>query len=433
MSKDIIDTVKSHISHTYIKTKDIGLLGKKVGLNFLLRKPEVRPSRQNKIKLEKLGQKKNNYLIGAKTSTVKPIELLFYENHWMLFDEDIKYKGKKYNTYQFLKQLIKDGILKPMTMNDAAVINSKREVYLSTPSEIKLADFNPELFEFQQFLPQDENDFETKDCDDIFYADFECTTDGSHHQPYLCCIKKRDNCPNQRDNYDILSFRGQDCVKQLMNYLFGNFKRVVVIFHNLAYDGRLVRSDFNVEKALEKGRQIFTETFKQGSRQIKFIDSLAKIPYKLATFPKLFGIQNTVKEIFPYNYYTTQRVFNNPFGRISEVGPDEKPPWNANQKQQFIENLTKLNLIEPDGDQFDMMGYAEFYCKQDVRILDEGYSKFHQMFLDNEDLLNMNIDNFTTIPSIANNYFAQKVYIPDRIFTLSGVLKDFVMKSVQSG
>ena len=94
-----------------------------------------------------------------------------------------------------------------------------------------------------------------------------------------------------------------------MDYLFDNFKRSTVIFHNLAYDGCLVRFDFNVEKALEKGCQIFTETFKQGTCEIKFIDSLAKIPYKLANFPKLFGIKNTVKEIFPYNYYTTNRIF----------------------------------------------------------------------------------------------------------------------------
>ena len=38
-----------------------------------------------------------------------------------------------------------------------------------------------------------------------------------------------------------------------MQYLFSNFNKAVVIFHNLAYDGRLVRSEFNVDKALEKG------------------------------------------------------------------------------------------------------------------------------------------------------------------------------------
>ena len=81
MPDDVINMLKTHISHNYIKTKDIGFLGKKVGLNFLVRKHEDRHSRQGKIKLEKLGQKKNNYLIGAKQYNIKPIELLWYENH----------------------------------------------------------------------------------------------------------------------------------------------------------------------------------------------------------------------------------------------------------------------------------------------------------------------------------------------------------------
>ena len=65
-------------------------------------------------------------------------------------------------------------------MKDVSLINSKREVYLSTHSEIKLAEFNPELFEFQQFMPQVTNDHKDK-VDNTFYADFECTTDGTQH------------------------------------------------------------------------------------------------------------------------------------------------------------------------------------------------------------------------------------------------------------
>ena len=55
------------------------------------------------------------------------------------------------------------------------------------------------------------------------------------------------------------------------------------------------------------------------------------------------------------------------------------------------------------------------------------------MFLGNSDLLNLNIDNFVTILSIVNHYFTQKVYIPDGIYMLSGILKEFVMSSVQGG
>ena len=79
------------------------------------------------------------------------------------------------------------------------------------------------------------------------------------------------------------------------------------------------------------------------------------------------------------------------------VGLGEKNTLNLNQKQQFIENLTKMNLIV-DGDYFDMIEYAKIYCVQDVIILDKCHSKFHRMFLSNSDLLNLNIDIFTTIP-----------------------------------
>ena len=35
---------------------------------------------------------------------------------------------------------------------------------------------------------------------------------------------------------------------------------------------------------------------------------------------------------------------------------EEKPAWNVSQKQQFIDNLTKMNLII-NSDYFDIMDY----------------------------------------------------------------------------
>lgn len=79
--EDVIATLKTHVSHTHIKSRDIELLGKKVGLNFLLRAPR---NTLEKTELKKLGK---NGIFGAKQVNnskhlnVKPIELLFYENH----------------------------------------------------------------------------------------------------------------------------------------------------------------------------------------------------------------------------------------------------------------------------------------------------------------------------------------------------------------
>lgn len=176
---------------------------------------------------------------------MKLIPLLIFKNHWLLYDDDIVYRGKKYNTFRFLKQLIKERILKRMTINEKSLIKSNCEVYLKTPTEIRLSEFDDKLFEFKQY---DDITGYTRNSTVIFYCDFECTTDRECHEPYLYCINKRGS------EGIIKTFQGKDYVKQLMYYLFINFKRSTIIFYNLVYDNRLVHRDINVDKALEKGQ-----------------------------------------------------------------------------------------------------------------------------------------------------------------------------------
>ena len=107
----------------------------------------------------------------------------------MLYKEGIEYNDKKYNTYQLLEALIKDGILKTMTMNEKLLIKSICEVYFRTPTDIKLSEFDFTLFEFKQYTDTCSTSEHTHD---IFYSDFECTTDGDYHKPYLYCIQEGD-------------------------------------------------------------------------------------------------------------------------------------------------------------------------------------------------------------------------------------------------
>ena len=146
--EDVISYIKSHFANTHITTKKIRFLGKRTELSFIPYEVRHRSSKTNALKVQKLGKKKNSYTIGAKN--VMPIPLLIFKNHWMLYDEDIVYQGKKYNTFRFLDHLIKEGTLKPITINDVRLIKSKCDVYLKTPAEIKLSEFNPVLFDFRQ-------------------------------------------------------------------------------------------------------------------------------------------------------------------------------------------------------------------------------------------------------------------------------------------
>ena len=163
-----------------------------------------------------------------------------------------------------------------------------------------------------------------------------------------------------------------------MNYLFDNFTSTFVIFHNLAYAGRLAQCEFNIVMTLEKGKQIFIHNFTRNNYHIKFIDSHTKIPYRLSILPNIFKTKNIMKEIFPYNCYASKKVFqegSRVSREIAEVGFDEKPEWIVSQKQQFINNHIMLNLIVSEK-YFDMMKYTKFYSTQDVNILNQCYSKF---------------------------------------------------------
>ena len=77
---------------------------------------------------------KNNYTLGDK-SYPKPILSLIFKNNWMLYRDNLVYNDKKYNTYRLLEALIKDSILKTMTMNGKLLMRSNCEVYHKTPKK----------------------------------------------------------------------------------------------------------------------------------------------------------------------------------------------------------------------------------------------------------------------------------------------------------
>jgi hypothetical protein len=83
-----------------------------------------------------------------------------------------------------------------------------------------------------------------------------------------------------------------------------------------------------------------TQQFNYKGKHITFKDSYSIISMKLSRFPNAFNLESGQKEMFPYKYYTFDRLKNN-IGVISEAGKDEiKDNWN---QEQFEENIKKLN------------------------------------------------------------------------------------------
>lgn len=249
-----------------------------------------------------------------------------------------------------------------------------------------------------------------------FYADTETDVSGDCHKAF--CISY-----TQRGSNKIESIIGCTCLYEFLDRLPDN---AVVYFHNLGYDAKMF-SDFRIQQSIDKGSRTMSQNIKYKGKNVTFKDSLSILSMKLSRFPQTFGLKCGEKEMFPYRYYTFERL-NNGLGLISEAGKDElQQNWN---QQQFEENLDKLGL-RVNENQFDMKGYVKFYCEQDVRILAAGFDKFRAMCLE---ALQIDIDEILTAPSLANKYFERELYkkIPN-YFKYSGIVRAFIQKAIYGG
>ena len=250
----------------------------------------------------------------------------------------------------------------------------------------------------------------------VFYADTECDVSGLFHIVY--CISY---C--QRGSNQINTLIGEDCKIQFLEVLPNNS---IVYFHNLGYDAKMF-SDFIILNSIDKASRTMSQSIKYNGKRITFKDSLSILSMKLSKFPETFKLKCGEKEMFPYNYYTLERLKQNK-GLISEAGKDEiKINWN---QKQFENNIDKLGL-RIDKDYFDMKEYVKFYCEQDVRILAEGFDKFRQMCLES---LQIDIDEVLTAPSLANKYFERELYLKiDNFYKYSGIVRAFIQQAIKGG
>ena len=163
-------------------------------------------------------------------------------------------------------------------------------------------------------------------------------------------------------------------------------------------------------------------------KRIIFKDSLSLIPMKLEKFPQVFKLNTGQKEMFPYKYNTFDRLISNKgIGIINEAGKEELK-WN---QEQFIKNINSIKGCKVSSTKFNMIKYVEFYCNQDVRILQQGFNKFREMCLDE---LNIDINQVLTAPSLANLYFANNLYSKvDNYYTYGGVVRAFIQKAIYGG
>lgn len=205
--------------------------------------------------------------------------------------------------------------------------------------------------------------------------------------------------------------------------------RFNLIAHNIGYDIRIILDKITVFSAVDRGHSIICGTVLIGKTKYNLIDSYALIPMALKEFAKTFGIKNIKKEAFCFNWLK-ERKLSITMDRAKEIARNyykDDDEYNA-----FISDLNKslegTNLF--DGINLDVANYLRYYCKQDVRVMAEGYAIFRRWMFE---ITNIDINyEVSTIASLAHQ-FMLKEGCYDGCFSLSGIPRKFIQGTVVGG
>ena len=255
-----------------------------------------------------------------------------------------------------------------------------------------------------------------------FYADFEADVSTKPHKPYMCCVQSIDGRIK-------MTFKGEGCELNFLNWISGSYRHPCIYFHNLKYDFSFI-AKYGMTSSIQKGTRLMRAEIMYNNTQIQFRDTLPILSCKLSQLPSMFNIIGVQKELFPYKFYTCARLRENK-GIINEAGAHEDKKWGPSEYKLFNENIDKIPGCRIDEHSFDMYKYAEFYCQQDVNILRQAFNKFADDFAKEFDI---NPFDFISISSLANEVFKRKVYYPNgNLFEVGGHLREFMSKAVYGG
>ena len=333
-----------------------------------------------------------------------------------------------------VRTLMKHGMFKRMTFGDYAVLPNIENPNIDNFSELE---YNPEYCISDAVTLQKQKEERKKNLQKtlehmdkkvsfehpIYFADTEADPIGSeYHRAYMLCIQSEESDPYGNPKYQK-TFSGDRCIESGLKWLPDN---AIVYFHNLGYDINFFAKFGASGVGIIKGRKTYTMNITYHDKTFKFKDSLALIPKALKEFPKMFGLNDQQKEVFPYNYYTMER-FMKRYGNISEAEQYLKPE----DREQFRKNIVDVVKCFQQPDNFDMWKYCEFYCMQDVSLLRKGFMKFRSM---TKQMFDIDALETLTSPSLANAVFTKKVYAKNpNIKYLSGLPAEFIRKAIYGG
>lgn len=241
------------------------------------------------------------------------------------------------------------------------------------------------------------------------FFDFETNPNGEH-KPYLC---------RTYDGVSSREFIGEDCGLKM---LFSLKKHTRLIAHNATYDFRFLIQYLRQVSELARGNKLISAKGRFNDFDIQIKDSYHLITMPLRNFPKVFGIENTIKEVMPYTLYTDANILKRhiPIQTALNILPKD-------EHEQFLNNIKRWNLQVDDT--YDIIKYSSYYCEIDCKILYQGYTTFRKWI---KETFKLDIDNILTGASLAHQYFVNEGCY-DGVNELGGVPQYFIQGCVVGG
>jgi hypothetical protein len=205
-------------------------------------------------------------------------------------DNRYEKEKKEYDTKKVLKVLKECGYLKPIHHGDYLTYAST--IYQEDIAELESLENNPLLctrlkINKKEFKPNYKF---------VFYADCETSTGKIHAEYNICFVRSDGKCRCQ--------IFGEDCVRKFLDRMPN---RSLVYFHNLSYTINFIinKLDRVDRPIIKQGRTLSIKTFYKG-KKIVFKESYSIIASKLKDFPTMFKVESGEKEVFPYQYYSSE-------------------------------------------------------------------------------------------------------------------------------
>lgn len=286
------------------------------------------------------------------------------------------------------------------------------------------------MFMQQMVEKQKENIMQQAACGNVYNVGFfDLETDTSYfdeedqkyyHKEYSAswCINKS----------SIKNAIGTECIDFMLKDVP---HRTIMYAHNLNYDYRFVcrhpEVKFSGDIVYFNNRMMSCDIIYK-EKLIKLKDSYTLINMPLSKFPEMFDIK-CEKEVYPYNLFKLETMFNAHY-KIEDALKHIKPE----DKNAFLRNLKRLNIINRKDKTFNHFKYIQFYNNQDVYILRRGYEKFRKSILSltEKHPYPLDIDKIISSSGLGERFaYNQKAF--DNTAILTGLTRAFVQRSVAGG